>query len=158
MSKPDAKTLDAMRRYIAERRRHRRFMLGFLALGFAFVGVVDLLDMIEDRFSVQTPSGIHYLLSIPVVLIFAGAFVCFGVVAFTMLSLFIMQFSLFPYCCPRCDKWFAFSGWSWFTDRCKHCGLDLGPAATAAEKPIPEKPELFSSTAGLWDRELDGHP
>lgn len=156
----DPKTLDAgWRRYFALRRRHRRFMLGLLCFSVAFMVFVDLLDLIEDRFKVQTKSVTHYLLSVPAVLLWTGAFACIGGLFITHFSLCITQFSLFPYCCPRCGKWFAAFGWrSMFTDRCRHCGLDLGPAAMATPKPLQEKPEPLSQKAGIWDRELDGTP
>jgi len=43
-------------------------------------------------------------------------------------------FALIGFRCPRCGKRFIMSWWSsWPTNRCKHCGLDLGPAAKATE-------------------------
>jgi hypothetical protein len=159
MSELDAKTLDAsMWRYVALRRRYRRLFLGGMALAIACTAVGDLLHMIEGRFKIQTDSVLHGLLSVPAVLLCAGVCVCLGGCFITQFSLWKMSFSVFPFCCPRCGKWFAFSGWGWFTDRCKHCGLDLGPTAMTTARPLLVKPEPLSSKAGIWDRELDGTP
>jgi hypothetical protein len=49
----------------------------------------------------------------------------------------VTWFTLIGFRCPRCGKRFIMSWWSsWPTNWCKHCGLDLGPAAMAIAKPI----------------------
>jgi hypothetical protein len=58
----------------------------------------------------------------------------------------VTWFTLVGFRCPRCGKRFIMSWWSsWPSDRCKHCGLDLGPTAMATAKPL--------AAAGLWERE-----
>jgi hypothetical protein len=48
-------------------------------------------------------------------------------------------FALNRFRCPQCGRRFIQSWWNnWPTNRCKHCGLDLGPAAMASAKPVAE--------------------
>lgn len=49
----------------------------------------------------------------------------------------VAWFRLVEFRCPRCGKWFiAAFGFGYLRNRCKHCNLDLSPAAVAKGKPL----------------------
>jgi hypothetical protein len=46
-------------------------------------------------------------------------------------------FELIGFRCPRCGQHFIRAFWiGFYSNRCKHCGLDLGPGAIAKAKPL----------------------
>ena len=143
----DADTLaDAARRYSGLRRRYWPSLLGFGAL----LGGLMLFHMVEVEVGpLLLDPVLRGVLIVPVA---SGALACWVVGA-------LAHFALMRFRCPRCRKRGTVSWFSpWSTNRCEHCGLDLGPAAMATAKPLFARPEPLSSKAGIWDREFDGNP
>ena len=49
----------------------------------------------------------------------------------------VTWFELVGFRCPRCGQYFIRAFWiGFYSDRCKHCGLDLNPGAIAKVKPL----------------------
>ena len=115
----DPRTLiDSARSYERLRRRTWLFSLGYVG---PFLVFLALLFATGDP---QNPILVFYFL-----LLIPATCAC-------VLGSFLTAIELRNFPCPRCGKRFATS-WKWTLSfhRCKHCGLDLGPAAIAPEKP-----------------------
>ncbi len=121
MSDLDTKSwIEAARSYERLRRRSLRFTLAYVG---SFVGFVAL-------FCFATAKDLRALATI-LFMLFIPASCAFG------LGCFVNSFDLWGFHCPRCGKRFIAAWWgSWPTDRCKHCGLDLGSAARHPEKSL----------------------
>jgi hypothetical protein len=51
----------------------------------------------------------------------------------------VAMIRLLAFHCPRCGKWFAVSWYTWPTNHCKHCDLDLSRLAMANAKPLAQE-------------------
>ena len=107
--------IEAARRYVRLRRRYWLCFLGEVVLVAVFG--TPLFVFADQMNSIAR----DILVSVLVV----------GFVACSVVTV-ITWFALVGFRCPRCGNQFMMS-WtnSWPTNRCKHCGLDLGPAAMA---------------------------
>ncbi len=108
---------EAASRYVRLRRRYWRCFLGGAAF-FAIFGTPLLVF------------GNHMN---PIARCVLGSMLGIGSIACWVGGL-ATWFALVGFRCPQCGKQFVMS-WtsSWPTNRCKHCGLDLAPAAMATE-------------------------
>lgn len=106
----EAQSYERWRRYL------RRFSLGVAGPWLGFFILLSLGS--EALFPVLC---FLFLLLIPItcICIFGGLFT---------------QLNLLNFLCPRCGRRFIMAWWnSRPTDRCKHCGLDLGSMTKATE-------------------------
>ncbi len=115
---------DAARRYTSLRRQYWRSLL----VATVLISGAGLFGLFVGEFGPLLNPVIGRVLT---VLLPAGFLTCWVISVVTWSSL--MGFR-----CPRCGKRFILAWYSsWPTNRCKHCGLDLGPAVMAAAKPPP---------------------
>jgi hypothetical protein len=126
--------LEAAQAYKRLRRRFLGCYLGLLVLLSAFpvVGIPTVASELEPSPFVRD--------------VFSSAFA----VAWCgcLMGAAVNWFKLIGFRCPKCGKRFVLSWWrSWPDDRCLHCGLDLGPAATAGDKPVV--------ATSPWDEGID---
>lgn len=128
-----------MRSYARLRRRYRRFSLAgpaiFLLLAISLSASRDALDSVVG----------HAL-----ILLFFVALLAYLLVGM------IAQSALLRFRCPRCGEWFNRTWWNNKpTDRCKHCRLDLGPAAMDWARAnwnmdLPDIPYLGDRQKPFW--------
>ena len=125
---------DAARRYTGLRRRYWRFLL----VGILIISGAGLFGMFQREFGPLHNPVVGRVL---MVCLIAGFLACWTGAVVTWAAL--MRFR-----CPRCGKRFTLSWYSsWPTSRCKHCQLDLGPAAeTTAKLPPVWTDELTSGS------------
>jgi hypothetical protein len=111
--------IEAAQSYWCLRRRYLRFTLAFVG---SFIGFAALFVFASAK-NLDALAGVLFLVFIP-----ASCVVGLGTI---LTSLDLLDFR-----CPRCARRFAMSWRGGYpTDRCKHCGLDLGSALRAAKKP-----------------------
>jgi len=117
----DTKTwIEAARSYVRLRRRYWRCLLGMTALLVVFGAPISAF---EHELNPYVRGILLSLFTVAWCACWVG-----GVVTW---------FTLIGFRCPRCGKQFIMSWWSsWPGNRCKHCDLDLSPAAIAAARPI----------------------
>ncbi len=109
--------VEAASSYALLRRRYRRCILGFLALGVFGVPLLAFQDKLHP-----------IVRGILITLVFFGSFACWagGVVT---------EFGLRRFRCPRCSERFNVTWWSTHaTNWCKHCKFYLDPAAIKTAK------------------------
>ena len=127
MKDPDPKTwTEAARSYNRLRRLGMRFALVYAG---SFVVFVVLFGAAAQARSLSVPPLIF--------LVFLLVSCPCGV------GSFVTSHDLRAFRCPRCGGRFTGSRRGWPTNQCKHCRLDLGPAAMGAKKPSP--------TADSWE-------
>lgn len=119
------KLADAARQYAGL----RRWIWRYYFVGVALILGFGLTAKLNKDFGPLLDPGFGSLLFVPWVVGYLACFIGFSVTGS----------SLRRFRCPRCGEHFALVWYSsWPTDRCKHCELDLGPAAMATAKPSSE--------------------
>ncbi len=111
--------IEASRSYVRLRRRYWRCWLGMPASLVVLVALIPVFG---------------HTLKNPYV---RGALFSLLIVAWCAcwLGCAVTWFALMGFRCPRCGKRFLISWWSSRpSNRCKHCDLDLGPAAIVSAK------------------------
>jgi hypothetical protein len=122
--------------WIESARLYGRLRRRAVRLSFAYIGIYVAFFAF---FAAAAGDDVDPIL--PPLFFFLFLFVTFG----WFLVASIASLKLWDFRCPRCGKRFVhYSWWSnWPTDRCKHCGLNLGSEAMEPVKP--------SSSAELWE-------
>ncbi len=123
--------IEAAQRYRRLRRRYWRCLLGLPAIvivGYLFAVLLEIFPALSALWDEENSILRHALLSLAGV----GWCVC-------LLGGVVTHFRLMAFRCPKCGGLFVWTWWTnWPSDRCRHCGLDLGPAVEASAKPAPD--------------------
>ncbi len=122
---------ETARKYGRLRRRYRRSLLGLPAIVlvvYVFAVLLEIFPALSDVWDEDNSILRRARVSLA----------CVGCCACWLGSL-VTHFRLMGFRCPKCGGLFVWSCWnSWPSDRCKRCGLDLGPAVEASAKPAPD--------------------